>query len=115
MKMVLRTFATRKFPVKQGLGRNSSPSRHCSCGLRYARSKQKREGIIPQRRKKKDKGPSAKGKKLIKGKRQGGDSASPPPMMTTPPEEKAQPMDLVDPHEYRGMPSSLVVSLDGQC
>lgn len=72
-----------------------------ACGLRYARSKQKREGIIPQRRKKKDKGPNAKGKKIVKGKRQGGDSASPPPMMSTPPEEKAQPMDLVDPHEYR--------------
>ncbi|KAG8931534.1 hypothetical protein FRC01_001163 [Tulasnella sp. 417] len=72
-----------------------------ACGLRYARSKQKREGIIPQRRKKKDKGPNAKVKKIVKGKRQGGDSASPPPSMRTPPEEKAQPMDLVDDHPYR--------------
>ncbi|KAG8935464.1 hypothetical protein FRC00_010999 [Tulasnella sp. 408] len=72
-----------------------------ACGLRYARSKQKREGIIPQRRKKKDKGPNAKTKKVVKGKRQGGDSASPPPMMRTPPEDKAQPMDIVDEHGYR--------------
>ncbi|KAG9019492.1 hypothetical protein FRB90_001564 [Tulasnella sp. 427] len=83
----------------------------------FARSKQKREGIIPQRRKKKDKAPnSTKGRKPVKGKRYGGDSASPPPLMTTPPEEKAQLMDIVEDHEnaYRDPSPSFKMPVSSQ-
>ena len=60
---------------------SSAPPKQCvnwslflSCGLRYARSKQKREGILPQRRKKKDKSnTSPKSKKIINKSRYSGD------------------------------------------
>ncbi|KAG8908506.1 hypothetical protein FRB99_005865 [Tulasnella sp. 403] len=54
-----------------------------ACGLRYARSKQKKEGHLPQRRKKKDKsGASPKAKKVSKARRKIEDSSSPPASAT---------------------------------